>query len=268
MKAIFDVYLTQIKISIATTAQYRVANYFYWIGMITEPVIYMTVWSTIANAQGGSVGGYTAGQFAAYYIVWTLVRSMNIALTPYAWEQRIREGRLSPDLLRPIHPYHFDLSFFMGWKVQAILEWLPLAVVLALTFKPTFTNPSLFNVVAFLFALWGGFFVRFGILWLLGMITFWTTRVSAIFELYFTLELLLSGRLVPLSLMPQWAQTLANFLPFKWAFGFPIEVLIGQLTPSQILIGLGAQAFWSALGVVLVSVCWRAAIKRYSAVGA
>jgi ABC-type uncharacterized transport system permease subunit len=45
-------------------------------------------------------------------------------------------------------------------------------------------------------------------------------------------------------------------------------VLIGQLTPQQVLIGLGAQAFWSALGVALVSVCWRAAIKRYSAVGA
>ncbi len=268
MKAILDVYFTQIKISIATTAQYRVANYFYWIGMITEPVIYMTVWSTIANAQGGSVGGYTAGQFAAYYIVWTLVRSMNIVLTPYAWEQRIREGRLSPDLLRPVHPYHFDLSFFMGWKVQAIIEWIPIAIVLALTFKPAFTNPSLFNVAAFAFALWGGFFVRFGILWLLGMITFWTTRVSAIFELYFTLELLLSGRLVPLSLMPGWVQQLANFLPFKWAFGFPIEVLIGQLTPSQILIGLGAQAFWSALGIALVSLFWRAAIKRYSAVGA
>ncbi len=100
------------------------------------------------------------------------------------------------------------------------------------------------------------------------MITFWTTRVSAIFELYFTLELLLSGRLVPLSLMPGWVQQLANFLPFKWAFGFPIEVLIGQLTPSQILIGLGAQAFWSALGIALVSLFWRAAIKRYSAVGA
>ena len=45
-----------------------------------------------------------------------------------------------------------------------------------------------------------------------------------------TLELLLSGRLVPLSLMPDWAQTLADLMPFKWTFGFPIEALIGQLS--------------------------------------
>ena len=34
---------------------------------------------------------------------------------------------------------------------------------------------------------------------MLGMVTFWTTRVSAIFEAYFAAELLLSGRLVPVS---------------------------------------------------------------------
>ena len=75
-----------MRISIATQVQYRVSNYFYMIGMIAEPVIYLVVWSTVAEQQGGEVGGFTPGEFAAYYIVWTLVRNMNIALTPWAWE--------------------------------------------------------------------------------------------------------------------------------------------------------------------------------------
>ena len=60
------------------------------------------------------------------------------------------------------------------------------------------------------------------------MITFWTTRVSAIFELFIAAELLLSGRLVPLPLMPDWAQDIAAFLPFQWSFYFPIESLVGD----------------------------------------
>ena len=52
------------------------------IGMVVEPVVYLVVWSTIAEQSGGSVGGYTPATFAAYYIVWTLVRNMNIAFTP------------------------------------------------------------------------------------------------------------------------------------------------------------------------------------------
>jgi len=56
MKHMLDYYLTTIKIAIQTQFQYRVVQYFYMIGMIAEPVIYLVVWSTIARAQGGSVG--------------------------------------------------------------------------------------------------------------------------------------------------------------------------------------------------------------------
>ena len=86
-----------MRIAIASQFQYRVANYFYMIGMVAEPVIYLVVWSTVARQQGGSVGGFTPGEFAAYYIVWTLVRNMNIVFTPFGWEERIREGRAVGD---------------------------------------------------------------------------------------------------------------------------------------------------------------------------
>jgi ABC-2 type transport system permease protein len=92
--------------------------------------------------------------------------------------------------------------------------------------------------------------------------------VGAFFELYFTVELLFSGRLVPLSLMPVWAQRVADFLPFQWAFGFPIELLLGKLTVQQTLYGLGMQAFWVVLGLAASSVVWRFALRRFSAVGA
>ncbi len=266
MKSMLDFYVNRMKIAVINQFQYRVANYFYMIGMIAEPVIYLVVWSTVARAQGGMVGGYTPGQFAAYYIVWTLVRNMNIVLTPYDWEHRIQRGRLNGELLRPIHPIHSDLAYFSGSKFVVIVMWLPIAVLLALVFQPTF-NLTPWGAGIFAIAVWGGFLVRFFLLWALGMLTFWTTRVSAIFELYFTVELLFSGRLVPLSLMPDWAQQLADVLPFKWAFGYPIEVLIGQLTPEAALLGLVAQAFWILLGLVVVGLVWRSAITRFSAVG-
>ena len=112
--------------------QYRVGNYFYMIGMVAEPVVYLVVWSTIARQQGGEVGGYTPATFAAYYIVWTLVRNMNIVFTPFGWEQRIREGELSGHLARPLHPIHYDIGSFAGWKVVVIVLWLPIAGVLSL----------------------------------------------------------------------------------------------------------------------------------------
>jgi ABC-2 type transport system permease protein len=266
LRGYIQLYLTEMRIAIAEQFQYRVANYFYMIGMVAEPVIYLVVWSTIARQQGGEVGGFTPGQFAAYYIVWTLVRNMNIIFTPYGWEERIRQGELSGMLLRPIHPIHWDLGYFAGWKFVVIILWLPIAAVLSILFQPELSFRPI-DVAVFAVAIWGAYLIRSVNYWVLGMVTFWTTRVGPIFELVITAELLLSGRLVPLSLMPDWAQRLADVLPFKWTFGFPIEALVRHLPESQLLGGLAMQALWIAIGSIGVAIVWRFAIRRYSAVG-
>jgi len=80
-------------------------------------------------------------------------------------------------------------------------------------------------------------------------------------------ELLLSGRLVPLPLMPDWVQEISRFLPFQWAFFFPIEALVGDLSNEELLRGLGAQLLWILIGLAIFRVAWKHAIKRYSAVG-
>ena len=121
-----DFYVTTMRTQIQTQFQYRVAMYMYTLGMVAEPTIYLVVWRTIANTHGGAVDGVTAPQFAAYYIVWTFVRVMNIVFTPYGWEHRIREGQLSGQLLRPLHPIHYDLASFAGQKIPWLILYLPI----------------------------------------------------------------------------------------------------------------------------------------------
>jgi ABC-2 type transport system permease protein len=266
LRAMADFYLTTMRTAIQTQFQYRAATYMYLLGMVAEPVIYLVVWTTIAQSHGGQVAGITAGGFAAYYIVWTLVRNVNIVFTPYGWEGRIREGRLSGQLLRPMHPIHYDIAEFAGGKVIWVLLYLPIAIGLTLVFKPSFSLTPL-DLALFLPAILGAYLVRTMNLWALGMVTFWTTRGSAIFETYIMAELLLSGRLVPLQLMPAWAQGIANWLPFKWTFYFPIEVLVGHLSVASLLSGLAMQVLWIAVGAVLVSIVWRASVRHYTAVG-
>jgi ABC-2 type transport system permease protein len=266
VKRLFDFYVTNTKMSILVQFQYRLQSFLYVIWLVVEPVIYLVVWSTIARSKGGSLNGFTPGGFAAYYIVWMLVRQMNIVRSPWDWEGRIQHGMMTTELMRPVHPIHNDVSDFAGSKVFMILIWLPIAAILALIFKPTL-HPNWLQVLVFAIAIWGAYLLRSLALSLLGMITFWTTRVSAIYDLYFALELILSGRLVPMTLMPAWVQQLANFLPFQSMFYFPITALTGSLGPAQLLTGLGIQLLWFLGGLGLVNFVWHFAIRRFSSVG-
>lgn len=264
--AMVSMYLTLMRTSIITQFQYRAATYFYMIGMIVEPVIYLVVWSTIARSHGGSVQGFTPGTFAAYYIVWMLVRNVNIVFAPFFWEWRIKEGNFASQLLKPVHPIHYDLGEFAGGKVVVIILWLPIALALALVFHPSL-DPSVLQCVVFFFAIWGAYLIRSLVLWALGLITFWTTRASAIYEAYFLSELLLSGRLVPMQLMPKWAQQLSWAFPFRWTFAFPITSLTGPITQRELLEGLAMQSLWIGVGTLLVAMVWRRAVARFSSVG-
>jgi ABC-2 type transport system permease protein len=265
-KSMVALYLAAMRMAVQEQFQYRTANYFYMLGMIAEPVIYLVVWTTIAEQQGGTVQGLSVGYFAAYYIVWTLVRNMNIVFGAPYWEHRIREGDLNRDLLRPILPLHYDIAYFAGWKVVVIVLWIPLAFALSLLFDPTL-SPNAQQVAAFAVAIWGAYLIRTMFQESLGMLCFWTTRGAAVFDLWMAAELLLSGRLVPMPLMPDWVQELARFLPFQWAFYFPIEALVGDMSGTELLRGLAAQLLWILIGLAIFRIAWRFAIRRYSAVG-
>lgn len=261
-----EVYAINAKTAIISQLQYRMSNLLFFLGMLAEPVVYLVVWQTVAAAQGGVVGGYTAAGFAGYYMIWTIVRYFNMSLTPFVWEWRIREGQMSGLLLRPVHPIHFDLGYFLGLKIPWTLYWLPIGAILFWVFKPDL-NPAPWQIAALVVALFTGFVMRFVILWAMGLITFWIERVTAIFNTVFALELLFSGRLVPMSLLPEWAIEVSRWLPFQWAFAFPIELGMGRLTVEQALQGFGFQLAWFAFAVILIATMWHFAVRKYSAVG-
>ena len=117
--------------------QYRASLFIWMIGQVLEPLIYLVVWSTVSASRGPSVDDYTAPQFAAYYIAFMLVNQMTYTWIMWEYEYRIREGMLSPALLRPVHPIHADIAENISSKLVSLPVMLVIAAVLALIFKPS-----------------------------------------------------------------------------------------------------------------------------------
>ena len=267
MRTLFDIYLQQFKATLASQLQYRAALLIWTIGHVLEPVIYLVVWSTVAQSSGGRVGGYVTGDFAAYFITLMLVNHATFSWHMWEYDYRVRQGTLSFALLRPVHPIHADIADNVSFKLITFVVMLPTAAGLAILFRPT-AHLLPWALVAFVLALLLAFAVRFLVEWTLALAAFWTTRVSALNQMYYVVALFLSGQIAPLELFPLPIQVVAALLPFRWMIGFPVELVLGRLTPTQALTGFAAQAIWLAISLALVKIVWRAGVRLYSAVGA
>jgi ABC-2 type transport system permease protein len=99
-------------------------------------------------------------------------------------------------------------------------------------------------------------------------LAFWTTRAYSVHEFYFALILLFSGQFVPLTLMPQVIQNIAQYLPFQLLIYYPIQLILGKLSTEQIVQGYVMAFIWLGISTLLFNWVWRNGVKRYSAVGA
>jgi len=262
-----DVYRAQFKATIALQLQYRVMLAIWLVWTVVEPVIYLVVWSTVARSTGGQVGGYRPSDFAAYFLLAMWVTQLTFTWLMWEFEFRIREGQFSPKLLRPIHPIHSDIAENVSYKLLTAFVLVPVTALLVFLFEPTAATTGR-DILLFVPALVVAFVLRFVSGWTLALAAFWTTRVSAINNLYFTLQIFLSGQVVPLSVFPDWLQAATWLLPFRWMVAFPVELGLGRLDSRQIAVGFAMQLLWTAVWLVAVRLLWRAAIRRYTAVGA
>lgn len=262
------IYAQQFKTSLAMMLQYRASLVIWLIGHILEPVIFLVVWSAATRSSGGSVGGYGPGDFAAYFIILMLVNHVTYTWVMFEYEYAVRHGSLSFALLKPLHPIHSNIADNVSSKLITFPGMAVVAVILAAVFHPVFHPIPLWTIAVFVPALFLAFLVRFLVEWTLAQAAFWTTRVSAANQVYFVVALFLGGQLAPIAFLPAPVRIAAYILPFRWTVGFPVELLLGKLTPLQALTGLGAQAAWLGLSLLILRAVWRAGLKVYSAVGA
>lgn len=266
MAHLFEMHMAMLRVELAVKLQYRVDIVLWLIGFVFEPIIYLVVWANVANAQGGAVAGYTAADFAAYYLTFMIVRQLTTAPGPHNMAYAIRIGDMNSLLLRPVHPAHHDFAEGFGHK---LISFPPLLVLigLMLTLFEVNLHPPLWAIPVFLLALILAWLLRFIFQWAFGMIAFWTTQIDGLWSAYVTLQTMLGGFLAPIALLPEAMQVAANLLPFRWIFGFPVEVLLGRLSQQEAAVGLLIQLGWVLASYGVLRLCWRYAVRHYGAVG-
>ena len=262
-----DIYRTLFGLELSVMFQYRAAVVIWLLGLVLWPVIHMIVWLTVAESKGGSVGDYDAGAIAAYFLAIMVVNHVTFTWHMYEMGWRVRSGFFNSILVQPLHPWHRDVLQNAAYKFLTLAVMLPVTGLLACHFKPTL-DPPLWSALVFAPALLLAFLARFFFEWAVALLAFWITDTSGLNELYMGFVMILTGSLAPLDWMPGVVQSIAAWSPFPWMVSFPVELLLGRLTPDEAFHGFTMQAVWVAVGFGVIQLVWRRAAARYSAVGA
>ncbi|MBA3764835.1 MAG: ABC-2 family transporter protein [Actinobacteria bacterium] len=248
-------------------AQYRVQALLWMLFAIIRPIIFLAAWAAVATTQGGSVGGFSVGDFTTYFVCLTLVTHLTMAWNSHEFEFEIRQGRLSPKLLRPLHPLHYSVVENSVFKLTTIV---PLSLVLlgvVLTFGARFeTQP--FHLILFVPSVVLAAALAFVTTWVIATLAFWVTRMRTANTLFMRASFIFAGQIAPIALVPGWLQALSYALPFWYMLGAPTEILRGSTTLEASLLIIAVQALWLCVAWVAFTFAWRAGLRQYSAVGA
>ena len=246
---------------------YRVSLFLYALFSFIRPIIFLAAWIAVAESQGGRLGAFSKADLAAYYVITIIVTHLTAAWDFFEFEFEIRQGRLSPKLLRPIHPIHYSITGNILWKAMTSLAVVPVAILIAITFDARFTTtPAHVAIGSVSLGLGAALAFVFG--WIFASAAFWTTRVHAIVTLYQRAAFIFAGQVAPLALLPGPLLAVAYALPFAYMLGVPADILRGAHDVGTSLLLVGVQVVWLAVGITLYRLVWNAGLRQYSAVGA
>lgn len=255
------------KNTLQASAEYR-ANWWISIASFIIPVTgLMFLWKAVFG-ETEKIAGYTLSEIITYYI---LSRFIIQVIPQTVWREigdNIRTGELNLFLLRPLN--------YMGYYFTSIMTTNLLYGLFALTLTATFASffrdalvllKSHVNWALFVMSLLGGMILGFVFGTCLCLTAFWVEDVGGITRIQELAGAMLSGALIPLDLLPAWAERIANVLPFRYLLGFQAEIYLQRLSITQMAQGFGLMVVWIGTFAVLSAVMWNQGVKRYAAYG-
>ncbi|MCH9681201.1 MAG: ABC-2 family transporter protein [Deltaproteobacteria bacterium] len=214
--------------------------------------------------------------FTAFYTSSTAPKPMALAeLITYVWltqailrllpwqldgeiEQIIRDGNVAYELMRPVDVYGLWYARAFALRTAPVLlRSVPMLVPAYLLFgMGAPASPT--TAVAFVLSVTAAAALSAALTTLLSVAMLVTISGRGLHTLTLSVVNLMSGAIVPLSLLPDWFQPTLEVLPFRGLLDTPIRIYLGHLPAEAIAGAIGHQLLWT----ILIAAAGRAVLRR------
>jgi ABC-2 type transport system permease protein len=257
-------WLAVFSVSLQDTLAYRASMVIWILTDLTTAITMPLVW---AAAGKGAIQGMAVGDITLYYLAMLQIGAFVTSHMMWDIATEIREGIFTVYLVRPISFYQFEFWKNLSWRVVRSAFTAPFLIAFYLLYRPLIGDATLVAGWELWVAILLGHLVSFSLVMALGTLALFVQEAHSIFELYYVPMIFLSGYLVPVHMLPDWAHALSKVLPFYYTTGVPTEIAVGRLSGGDAHQALLIQVAWVLAHYALGRAFWRLGLRHYTAVG-
>lgn len=258
-------YLRTLLLELQAMMQYRLDVLGWLIVGFLPSVTLVIVWFAILGDRQ-DISGFTKGDFIVYYLFLTIAWYIVGGIFAYPLATRVKNGTIANSLLKPYNEVLAQAIREQAFKIVSLIMSFPaIAAVIYFYHDIIQINLTAPDFIALIISLILGGLV-FGLLEaLVGLSAFWVTRVWPVNELNQIFSLLFGGRMAPLALMPFWVQSASQFLPYKYTFYTPVNILLNK--SNNPFADVGFQLVFVLVLFAFYQFVWHLGIRKYEVVG-
>lgn len=250
----------------SVSLQYRGDLFLWLLTVAITPLISMALWYAVAkNASSGP----TPDETITYYVLAIIVSVATSAWDGFFLSQEILRGDIVQRLIKPVPPFWGFITANLSGKVLQFSILLPILAFILAAFPGSLSaltrNPL--NWLLFFSSLVLAMILAFTLDMAFGLIAFWLEDAAQLRWYKETLQMITSGILIPIAVMPKSAQVFANILPFRSILTTPIEIVTDRLDPQQLTYAFSTQLIWIVIITGAMVIMWRQGLKTYAPPG-
>lgn len=264
LRATLKAFPTLLRVGFSEALTYR-AEMLVWVLSTTMPLINMALWTAVAREA--PVGRFGQEGFVGYFLATFAVRQLTGAWAAWQMNFELRQGTLSMRLLRPVSPLWAYAAENIAAMPLRFLVAVPVTLLSVALVGPEAVPREWWGWPLLFVSLLGGWLITFLANVVIGTAALFMEQSQKLMDVWLVLFFVFSGYMYPVELFPTALQTAANWLPFRYQIGLPVEVMTGAHDLPTTLGLIARQWVWVVLTGLLAVVLWRRGLKRFSAVG-
>lgn len=237
-------FFSLVEKTVRARAAYRLSTLISLVTSASGYAIFLLVWREL-YASGKVDGLVPREELFAYLIVAFVLNFTLWLMVEGRFSQRLRQGLIACDLLRPIGFMPSQLAQALGDAAMNVTIALPVYAVGVFFGGRGVLPPSFAALALGLMSVLLAFLVNFGISYLMVQFSFVTQTLYGIYFARMAMHQAFSGLSAPLALFPASLASWGSVLPFRHVIETPTRILLGHAPLAEVPRLLAWQALWA-----------------------